>query len=293
MLITVLQTIAPVFLLAGVGFAWVRLGHAYDLGFVTRLAMQLGLPCLIFTGLAEARIDAALLADIALAALVGYFAVGVLSLLLCVALGLDLRTYLSPIVFGNTGNLGLPVAYFAYGDAGLAYALVVFAVMAVLNFTLGVWLVSGRGSGEMLRQPIAWAAALGGVAMLTEWTPPVWAMNTLELLGQIAIPLMLITLGVAVARLTVRDIGRATLISLLKLAIGLAAAAGVVLAFDLGWGTLGGAFALQFAMPVAVTSYLLATRYDTQPGAVAGLVVVSTLISVPAIPAILGWLAIG
>lgn len=290
-LITVLQTVAPVFVLAAIGFGWVRLGHAYDLAFVTRLAMQLGLPCLIFTGLARARIEPALLAEIAQATLLGYFAVAVLSLALCVLMRLELRAYLTPIIFGNTGNLGLPVALFAYGETGLAYALIVFAVMAVLNFTLGVWLVSGRGSGEMLRQPIAWAAALGGAAMLTGWAPPVWAMNTLDLVGQIAIPLMLLTLGVAIARLTVRDIGRALLISLAKLAIGIAVAAAVILAFDLGWTALGGSFLLQFAMPVAVTSYLLANRYDAQPDAVAGLVVVSTLLCVPAIPLLLGWLA--
>lgn len=286
-ILTVLQIVAPVFILAGIGFCWVKLGHAFDLAFVTRLSMQLGMPCLIFAALVRARIDPALLADLALASLVGYFAVGVLSLVTCQLLALDLRAYLAPIIFGNTGNLGLPVAFFAYGPEGLAYALVVFAIMAVMNFTFGVWLVSGKGSGEMLRQPIAYGALAGGAAMLAGWAPPDWAMNTLDLVGQIAIPLMLLTLGVAIARLTARDIGRAALVSALKLGIGVGVAAAVIVATGLGWGPAGGALMLQLAMPVAVTSYLLATRYNARPGEVAGLVVVSTLVSVPAIPAIL------
>ncbi|GIX15802.1 MAG: hypothetical protein KatS3mg118_3761 [Paracoccaceae bacterium] len=289
-LLQVLQIVAPVFILAGIGFVWVRLGLAYDLAFVTRLAMQLGMPCLIFTALARAEIDPRLLADLSLATVMGYFAVGVLSLAACLLLRLDLRAFLAPLIFGNTGNLGLPVALFAYGAEGLAYALIVFAIMAVMNFTLGVWLVSGRGSGEMLRQPIAHGAALGMVAMIAGWQPPVWAMNTLDLIGQISIPLMLLTLGVAIARLTARDIGTAVLVSVLKLGIGVGVGVAVVTATGLGWGAAGGAFLLQLSMPVAVTSYLLATRYSTRPQAVAGLVVASTLLAVPAIPAILAVL---
>ena len=43
---------------------------------------------------------------------------------------IDVRTYLAPLIFGNTGNLGLPLALFAFGETGLGYAVVVFAVMA-------------------------------------------------------------------------------------------------------------------------------------------------------------------
>lgn len=289
-LLRVLEIVAPVFILAGIGFVWVKLRLAYDLAFVTRLSMQLGMPCLLFVALARAEVEPAILGDLALATLVGYFAVGVLSLVLCLALALDLRAFLAPVIFGNTGNLGLPVVLFAYGETGLAYALVVFAIMAIINFTLGVWLVSGKGSREMFRQPLVWGAVGGGAAMLADWQPPAFAMNTLALVGQIAIPLMLLTLGVAIARLSSRDIGLASLVSVLKLAIGLAVGWAVVTATGIGWGPAGGAFLLQLTMPVAVTSYLLATRYSTAPESVAGLVVVSTVLSVPVIPAILAVL---
>lgn len=96
-----------------------------------------------------------------------------------------------------------------------------------------------------------------------------------------AIPLMLITLGVAVARLNPRGVGRAVLLSIVKLApcTGVAWAAAVV--FDLNKIAFG-VLVLQVATPVAVTSYLLAEKYGAE--AVAGLVVVSTLISVGALP---------
>ncbi len=116
--------------------------------------------------------------------------------------GLNRRTYLAPLIFGNTGNLGLPLALFAFGDEGLSYAVVVFAIMAIWSFTFGIWLVAGAGSfGKVLREPLVWATLLGGLFLWQDWQTPLFLTNTLELIGQMAIPLMLITLGVAVARL--------------------------------------------------------------------------------------------
>jgi hypothetical protein len=63
----------------------------------------------------------------------------------------------------------------------------------------------------------------------------------------------------------------------------------VVWLFDLS-GVARGVLVLQLIMPVAVTSYLLAERYRSEPEKVAGTVVISTLISVGAIPVALALL---
>ena len=62
--LTVLEIVAPVFLLAAVGFAWVKLGYEYRVEFVTRFAMTLAVPCLIFTALMGTRVDATALATL-------------------------------------------------------------------------------------------------------------------------------------------------------------------------------------------------------------------------------------
>jgi len=115
---------------------------------------------------------------------------------------------------------------------------------------------------------------------------PVWLLNSLDLAGQIAIPLMLLTLGVSIANLSVGEVGRAIVLSLAKLSISAAIAILVVQLFGLT-GVARSVLVLQLIMPVAVTNYLLAERYRAEPGKVAGTVVVSTLISVATIPAAL------
>ena len=289
-LLTVLEVVAPVFILASVGFVWVKLGFDYRIEFVTRLAMTLALPCLIFVALMQTEIDPDALAIVSLASAVAYGIVTLGCYLLIKVNGLNRRTFLAPLIFGNTGNLGLPLALFAFGDVGLGYAVVVFAVMAIYSFTAGIWMVSGNSSIlSILKEPLVAATLLGALFLWQDWQTPVFLTNALELMGQMAIPIMLITLGVAVARLKPAGMIRAIWLSLIKVSLCAAAAWGAGTFFGLNNIPLA-VLILQVATPVAVTSYLLAAKYDADAESVAGLVVVSTLLSVGYIPLMLAFL---
>ncbi len=283
----ILEIIAPIFFLAGIGFAWVRLGFEYRVEFVTRLAMTLAVPALIFVALMETEIPATSLSLISLAALVSYIAATAGAWVLVKITGLDARTYLAPIAMGNTGNIGLPLAFFAYGDEGLGYAVVIFAISAIYTFTFGIWIVSRSSSPfAMFKEPIVAATLLGAVFLWQGWETPVFLTNTLSLLGQMAIPIMLITLGVAVARLTPQNIGRSVWIALSKTCLCACVAWSVGLWFGLPKVAFG-ILVLQLAAPAAVTSYLIAEKYKVDAQAVAGLVVVSTLFAVVTFPLLL------
>ena len=290
LVVTVLEIVAPVFLLAAIGVVWVRVGAEYRIRFVTQLSMTLGVPCLIFTSLMQTNLDPGALTALVLASIAAYAVVIVVVAAIVRILGLETRTYTAPLIFGNTGNLGLPLALFAFGDVGLSYAVVVFAVMAILSFTFGVWLVAGGGSpAKVLKEPVVAATLLGALFLWQGWETPRFLTTTLELIGQIAIPLMLITLGVAVARLSAAGLGRATGLAALKLVICVSVAWIVGTQFQLDPIAFA-VLVLQVATPVAVTSYLLAEKYGADAEAVAGLVVASTLMAVLALPALLAAL---
>lgn len=287
--VTVLQIVAPVFLLASIGFVWVKIGLEYRIQFVTQLAMTLSLPCLIFVSLMQTRIAPEALTALSLASVMAYALISLAFLALVKLLRLEGRTYTAPLIFGNTGNLGLPLALFAFGDEGLSYAIIVFAIMALWSYTYGIWLVAGSGSlGRVLREPLVWATILGALFMWQGWETPGFVTNTLELIGQMAIPMMLITLGVAVARLSAKGMLRAIGLSFVKLSLCVAVAWGVGSVFELDRVAFG-VLVLQVATPVAVTSYLIAEKYGADAPSVAGLVVASTLMSVAALPLILAF----
>jgi predicted permease len=290
LVLTVLEIVAPVFLLAATGFGWRKFGLEYPVEFVTRLAMTIAVPCLIFTALMQTQIDPAALSALTVAALVAYALMGVLSAVLIIVARIDRRTFLAPTIFGNTGNLGLPLALFAFGEAGLGYGVVIFAVTAVLSFTIGIRMVSDQASVlRVLREPMVWATLLGALFLWQGWQTPSWLTNALSLAGQLAIPLMLFTLGVAVARLTPRGVGRAVLLSLAKPAIGIVAGTAAGWAFGLEPVAFS-VLVLQLATPVGVSSYLLAERFRADGDAVAGYVVISTLLSVLTLPVLLYFL---
>lgn len=290
LILTVLEIVAPVFLLATVGFVWVKLGEEYRIAFVTRLAMTLGVPALIFTALMKTEIDPSALTTLTLAALAGYAVLSALFYVMLRLFRLEMRTHLAPLIFGNTGNIGLPLALFAFGEAGLGYAVIVFAIMAIGSFTFGIWLVAGGGSPlKALKEPLVWATLLGGLFLWQGWQTPPFLTSTLDLLGQLAIPLMLITLGVALARLHPAGLGRAFVLSVVKAAVTVAIGWGVAELFALD-PIPRAVLIIQLATPVAVTSYMLAEKYGADSAAVAGLVVSSTLLSVLTIPLMIGFL---
>ena len=287
LVLNVFQISAPVFLLTAIGFVWVKLDIEYRVEFVTRLAMTLSLPCLIFVSLMNTQISPEILRAVSLAAIISYALVTLASFILVKVLKLNVSTFLAPLIFGNTGNLGLPLAFFAFGTEGLSYAVVIFAIMATYNFTFGVWVISGGGSIiKATKEPLVWGTILGLIFLINNWKTPLFLTSTLELIGQMAIPLMLITLGVAIARLRLINISRALIITLTKFFICLVLSIIVGRYFQLEHIPFS-VLLLQLTTPVAVTSYLLATKYDNGSDDIAGLVIISTLISAIYIPIIL------
>ena len=238
----------------------------------------------------KTEVSGSALTAISLASIVAYAGVTLIMFLFIKINRLSAPTYLAPLIFGNTGNLGIPLALFAFGEVGLQYAVVSFAIMAVYSFTAGIWIVSGGGNPlKALKEPMVGATILGGIFLWQGWETPVWITNALELLGQMGIPLMLITLGVALARLSPAGLLRAFWLSLAKVIICAAIAWTVAVLFkldDVAFAVL----VLQVSTPVAVTSYLIAQKYGANAGEVAGMVVASTFLSIAFIPILLAFL---
>lgn len=282
--------IAPVMFGAALGFGWARYGPAFDTELLTSLVLAVGTPCLVFSTLTEFGVGLDAMGSVALAALMSIVLVSAVGGAILFATRQPVRAFLPSLLFPNSGNMGLPLCLFAFGGEGLALGVTFFTVTVLGNFTLGMWLASGEVSpAQLLRTPLIWAALAGVAFLSTETEPPLWLANTTRLIGGFTIPAILIALGVALARLRVADMGRATLIGVLRLGLGLAL--GLSLAELFGFeGVARGVLVLQCAMPVAVYNFLFAQRYDNRPSDVAGGVVVSTALSFLTLPFLIAYL---
>jgi len=291
MLLQLFNVIAPVFICAGLGYAWARTGRPYDVEMVTTLVTLIGSPCLIFSTLTGAQVDGAVLLQVGGVALASIAAFAVIGVIVLSLFKWPLRAFLPSLMFPNAGNMGIPLAFLAFGEVGLAFAIAVFTVYCVLQFTLGVSIASGTASVKTLaRVPLIYAVALAVVLMAFDIPVPTWIDNTSRLLGGLTIPMMLITLGFSLAKLQVRSLQRSVAISMLRLVMGFAVGVGLAELFALE-GAARGVIILDCTMPVAVFNYLFAQRYNNAPEEVAGIVVISAVVSFVTLPALM-WFVI-
>jgi predicted permease len=289
MLQELFAVIAPILICAGLGYAWARRGFDYPVEFVTRAVMNIGAPCLIISSFNGSDVGAGRLGEVAAAAVVVLLILLLTATALLRVLRLRTTTFLPSILFANTGNMGLPLCFFAFGDIGLALGLTVFLTVFSLHMSLGILLVAGHGKAfELLKQPVLWATAIAVSLVLGDWSLPAWLDNTTSLLGGFTIPLMLITLGVSLAGLKVAEWKHSIWFSMFRVLGGFGLGVLVANLFALE-GVERGVLILQSSMPVAVFNYLLALRYQREPGEVAGMVVFSTLLSFVLLPFIVAY----
>ncbi len=287
MIETVLAAVAPVLLTAAIGFGWTRAGRSFDGATITPLVTDIATPCFVFATFAKTPIALGAFAATAAATIAILASFVVVAALVLRLAGLSWRTYLPAMSFPNTGNLGLPLALYAFGPEGLSHAIVFFTFCSLTNFTAGQAIAAGTVNWRgILRMPIVYAVILGvGVSVLGV-SLPLWLANTVGLVGSITIPLMLLLLGASLGKLRVSAFPRAFGLSCLRIVMGAAIGFAITTLFGLH-GIAKAALIQQAAMPVAVFNYLFALRWNNQPEEIAGIVVVSTLTAIVTAPALL------
>ncbi len=291
MLSNLFAIIAPVFICAAVGFVWEKRKLPYDLDQITPLVVNIGTPMLVLSTLTRAGLTMESLGTAFGYGVLMHVFAGLIGFLLLVVLKKDLPSFTPSFIFGNTGNMGLPLCLFAFGNDGLALAIAIFAITAVSQFTIGVAIASGSFDPRKLaRSPMVWSVVIAVMLIWQDVTIPLFLSNTIKLLGDFTIPVMLISLGVSLARLKVRQFGTSILLAVLRFAISLTVGIVIAEAFGLT-GILRGVVIVQASMPAAVTNYLFAAYYRRDAESVAGIVVITTVISFASLPIVL-WIAI-
>lgn len=289
MLSQIFSVIAPVFLIAGIGFLWAKRGMPFDNTTISSLVMNVGSPCLVFASLTRIQLEGSAFTSVLMASvgiLLGALVLGAGLLLL---LRQPMRTFLPSLVHPNTGNMGLPLALMAFGDTGLALGISYFFVNSVSQYTLGLTISSGRFSpAQLVRQPIIWSVACALLVRETQVEVPVFLANTAQIAGGLVIPAMLLMLGNSLASLKIAGLGIASIIAVARLALGFGLGLAMISLLNLE-DDVAGVVIMQATMPAAVFNYVFAERYGQQPEKVAAVILVSTVISFLTLPALVAF----
>src|SRR5688572_19465846 len=196
--------------MAAIGYTWRLTGAPFDMPFVTRIIMYVAGPCLVFTSLSRLTLPLTQFWAMVGAMIVVTLGVAAASAVLIRILGLSQRSFLPALTLGNTGNLGLPLCLFAFGEEGLGLAVAIYVTNSLLQFTF-VPLLHTRVSvlRTLFSTPMLYAAVAGLAVVLTDVRVPMWLADTLEAIGGLLIPLMLMALGNTVGGLKAHNLPRA------------------------------------------------------------------------------------
>ncbi|MFU8887727.1 MAG: AEC family transporter [Trueperaceae bacterium] len=289
-----LEVVLPVFAVVAVG-AWVGRRFGLQVGPINRLAIYAAVPALAFRTMAGIEMAWGPALHLVGGYLAFLVAMGALAGLIGRRwLPSRRRTLIGTSVFGNAANLNLPVALFAFGQAGLDRALVLYVVTALSLFGFGPLLL-GRATGlrtaarTALGFPVLWASILGLVVNAYGVALPVGAARAVDLLADAAVPVVLLSLGVHMARTAHwRPSGRAWAAVAIKLLLGPLVAAAVGAAVGLGGLDLAVLVVLG-AMPTAINAAMLAVEFGGEAEQVGEAVVTGTAMALLTLPVVLAF----
>jgi malate permease and related proteins len=292
---TAFNAVVPTFVLIALGgFIDHRL-PGLSIETLSRLSVHLLVPALVFAALVKTEVSMASATLLSLAYLLYLLVLGVITWVSTRDLPkTEARAVIVSTLFGNTGNMGLPITLFAYGQAGLERAVILLIVSLAAMFIAGPLMLSGSGNLKKrvlatFKLPPVWATVVGVSFNLVNIHVPLSLSRGLELLGDAAIPLMLVALGMQMQRSWTWQFGASAIrTTLLRLILGPFIAYGV--ARLLGLSDLDkNVLILSATLPVAVTMFVIALEVKGDAEGVARSVVATTVVSLFAIMAVLFW----
>ncbi|MFT5705992.1 MAG: putative permease [Oceanospirillaceae bacterium] len=282
----IFATIFPMVVIVCLGYLYAR-KKPTNMAIVNNLNIDVFIPVLIFSVLSAKSFEILSLQSLAYASAIVVIGSGVILYPLCKFLKVDAKTFIPPMMFNNSGNLGLPLLLLAFGENALNAAVVLFIVEMFLHFTLGIYILDRKMNPlKALKLPMILATFAGLLFSSFNIQLPEIMKVPLDMMGKICIPLMLFALGVRMI-----DIDFSTWKVGLWGAV-LAPASGILIAIPIGsilqLSTEHFAYLIVFAaLPPALLNYMIAEKYQQQPAQVASIVLIGNISSLAIMPLVL------
>jgi hypothetical protein len=295
-----LTAIASIFILLLVGYGAKRVGvlSAKDDAVLNSVLINITLPAFIFVNTIGNPLDMSMIKTPALAILVEALIVA-LAYLIGRLLRLDRPTTGALMIvsaFGNTGYMGYPVAKAAFPDDGRGVLTAVlfdnFGMRAGL-ITVGVAIATSSAGAkfkwssltQFVKTPLFPAMVLGLV--FREAKLPALLMDSLGYLAAATVPLSMISIGLNISATSLREYP-APLVAAVVLKMLLFP---VLMWLLLDWaditGTVAQAAILESAMPSAVFSGVVVSKFGANGRFGAAAIFVTTLLSVIVVPVVM------
>lgn len=289
MLINVFNIISPILFIVLVGYLYAK-KYPTDMSVANRLTINIFVPSLILSILVSEDFYLLDYQSLAIGALGVILISGLLAWMFAKLMKFNIKTFVPPMMYANSGNIGLPLALLAFGKLAIPAAIILFIVENTLHFSVGIKTIDRSASlVKVFSIPMVFVSILGIVLSLTGVTIPATFLTPLTMIGEIAIPLMLFSLGVRLVNIDFKDWKIGLIGAIFRPLSGLIA---VVLVMPwINLNELNGALLIIFAiLPPAVLNFMVAEKYNQEPKSVASIVLIGNLSSIITLPIALYFL---
>ena len=282
------EVLFPVFFIVGIGFLLGKKNPNFDTSFITTYAGNFGTPALVIFALTAGGVTFDVFKEFFFYALILLTAFGIIGLIFLILMKKDYVRELPTFFLPNTGNMGIPICLFAYGELGMGIGAAISSLVVLLHFTLNIFLAKRAFDFQTIfKSPAFYAIIVTVLFLYFEQPVPQFVLNTVMLLAYGMIVMILMSLGIALTKLKVFSLQDAVVSSFARLILGPLVALGLIYFFDLK-GVPAGVFLIQCSMPSAILTYLVGTMYSSKKvvNSIASTIVVSTVVSFLTVPII-------
>ena len=280
------EVLFPVFFIVGIGFILGKKNPNFDTSFITTYSGNFGTPALVIFALTAGGVTFQVFKEFFFYALILLSAFGIVGLIFLVLMKKDYIRELPTFILPNTGNMGIPICLFAYGELGMGIAAAISSLVVLLHFTLNIFLAKRAFDFQTIfKSPAFYAIIVTVLFLYFEQPVPQFVMNTVMLLAYGMIVMILMSLGVALTQMKVFSFKDAVITSTGRVIIGPLIGLAVIKLFDLS-GVSAGVILIQSPMPSAILCYLVASMYSPKfiVDNISSTIVVSTIMSLVTIP---------
>ena len=280
------EVLFPVFFIVGIGFLLGKKNPNFDTSFITTYSGNFGTPALVIFALTAGGVSFEVFKEIFFYALILLSAFGIVGLIFLVLMKKDYIRELPTFILPNTGNMGIPICLFAYGELGMGIAAAISSLVVLLHFTLNIFLAKRAFDFQTIfKSPAFYAIIITVLFLYFEQPVPQFVMNTVMLLAYGMIVMILMSLGVALTQMKVFSFKDAVITSTGRVILGPIIGFILIKIFGLT-GVSAGVVLIQSSMPSAILCYLVASMYSPKEivDNISSTIVVSTVMSLVTIP---------
>ena len=280
------EVLFPVFFIVGIGVFLGKKNPNIDTSFITTYSGNFGTPALVIFALTAGSVSFEVFSNFFIYAIILLTLFGIVGLIFLVLMKKDYLRELPTFFLPNTGNMGIPICLFAYGELGMGMAASISSLVVLLHFTLNIFLAKRAFDfNTIIKSPAFYAIIVTVLFLYFEQPIPQFVMNTVMLLAYGMIVMILMSLGIALTQMKVFSFKDSIITSIGRVIIGPIIGLIVIKIFNLS-GVGAGVVLIQSSMPSAILCYLIASMYSPKEivDNISSTIVVSTLMSLITIP---------